>query len=108
MEFLSEFTPSAAKCFGIFFSFSFAILGIILVIGLVGRLAHFRRCVRQLLARRTRNERMLADRKKLRADALKLEGIYYFEDPDYDYEDEDYWLMADYEDAGDSRASDAA
>lgn len=104
MEFLTEFTPSVAKCFGIFFSFSFAILGVILLIGFIGKFSHIRRCIRQTLARRTRNERMLADRRKLRADALKLEGVYYFEEPPCDSE----WVLEDYEDVADSRVSDVA
>ncbi len=104
MEFLSELTPSVAKCFGIFFSFSFAILGGILAIGLIGRIPHFRRCIRQLLARRTRNERMLADRQQLRADSLNLEGIYYFEDAKEDYR----WFREDYDEGVETRGSDAA
>lgn len=38
-----------------------------------------RRFLRQMKARRTRQERMLADLAKLEAEALRLEGIYCFE-----------------------------
>lgn len=38
-----------------------------------------RRFLRQMKARRTRQDRMLADLAKLEAEALRLEGIYCFE-----------------------------
>jgi hypothetical protein len=39
----------------------------------------WRRFARQMVARRTREERMLADLEKLMAEARRLEGIYCFE-----------------------------
>ena len=103
MEFLSDFNPSAAKVFGYFFTISFATLALILVIGLVGKVPHIRRGLRQLIARRTRKQRMLADHQKLRADALKLEGLYYFDEANQGLPPEEV-----YEEVGDNRTSDAA
>lgn len=80
MEFLREMNLSVAELFGYFFTLSFALLGLIVFIGLIGKLSQIRRGLRQMIARKTRNHRMLADRKKLRADGLKLEGTYFFED----------------------------
>lgn len=39
----------------------------------------WRRFAKQMVARRTREERMLADLEKLMAEARRLEGIYCFE-----------------------------
>jgi len=103
MEFLVDFDPSAAKVFGYFFTFSFATLALILMIGLIGKLSHFRRSIRQMMARRTRKHRMLADVKQLREDALKLEGIYLFEESAEGLDPEEVYA----ETAG-RRSSDAA
>lgn len=103
MEFLADFDPSAAKVFGIFFSLSFATLGLILLIGLIGKVSHLRRGIRQIVARRTRKHRMLADNHQLTADAMKLEGLYLFDEGEYGLSPEEV-----YTDAKDSPASDAA
>lgn len=101
MDFLFDLPLPAPRAFALFFGASFALLGSIALIGLVGRLPHLRRLVRHMRARRTRGERMLADLDKLRSDALELEGCYYFEDPGAP-------IAFDYEADVERRTSDAA
>ena len=71
--------PSVANCFLIFFSVSFVILGLICCAGLPALINAVSKHARQLMARKRRSGRALADPIKLLKDSRALEGVYRFE-----------------------------
>tara|TARA_R110002096_G_scaffold170331_6_gene342640 strand:+ start:1159 stop:1449 length:291 start_codon:yes stop_codon:yes gene_type:complete len=87
--------PSVANCFLIFFSVSFAILGLICCAGLPVLISAIRMHARHFMLRRRRSGRMLADPVKLMRDSRALEGVYRFEMPVSDETgDDDYSVSA--------------
>ncbi|HRQ91180.1 MAG TPA: hypothetical protein PLA50_20490 [Bacteroidia bacterium] len=71
--------PSFSTAFLLFFSVSMIVLLMILCLKTPDMWISGRRFVRQMIARRSRKGRMLADLEKLMAEARRLEGIYCFE-----------------------------
>ncbi len=62
-----------------FFIASFLVLFLIGCVKAPECIRYWERFFRQMKARKTRGQRMLADLEKLKSDARKLEGIYRFE-----------------------------
>jgi hypothetical protein len=62
-----------------FFSASLVVLFLIACVKMPEAIRGMRRFLRQMGARKTRGERMLADLEKLIADSRQLEGVYRFE-----------------------------
>lgn len=68
-----------AKVYLLFFAVSLSLLFLIFCVKLPEIWRSSSRFFRQMAARRTRHERMLADLEKLMSEARRLEGIYCFE-----------------------------
>ena len=71
--------PPASTAYLVFFLASLGLLFLIFCVRTPELWRSWRRFSKQMGARRTRNERMLADVEKLMADARRLEGTYCFE-----------------------------
>lgn len=71
--------PPVSTVYLAFFGVSLVVLLLIACVKLPEALRGLRRFVLQLLARKKRNERMLADLEQLIADARQLEGTYRFD-----------------------------
>ena len=68
-----------ANVYLLFFAVSLTLLFLIFCVRLPEFWRSASRFFRQMAARRTRHERMLADLEKLMAEARRLEGVYCFE-----------------------------
>jgi len=75
--------PPVSTFFVAFLAASVFVLFLIICVKAPEFLNSLRRFSRQMQARKTRGERMLADLEKLKADARKLEGVYHFDNPDH-------------------------
>lgn len=75
--------PSVTTFFLTFLAASLSVLLLVICIKAPELWRSYRRFSRQMQARKTRGERMLADLEKLKADARKLEGVYRFDSPDH-------------------------
>jgi hypothetical protein len=71
--------PPVSTVYAGFFVVSLALLFLIFCVRLPEMWRSWRLFFRQMAARKTREERMLADLEKLMAEAERLEGIYCFE-----------------------------
>ncbi len=71
--------PSVSAAYAVFFLASLGVLFLILCVKTPEMWRSWRRFFRQMVARRTRKARMLADAEKLMAEARRLEGVYCFE-----------------------------
>lgn len=71
--------PPVSTVYAGFFLVSLALLFLIFCVNLPEMWRSWRLFFRQMAARKTREERMLADLEKLMAEAERLEGIYCFE-----------------------------
>jgi hypothetical protein len=71
--------PPVSTVYAGFFVVSLALLFLIFCVKLPELWRGWRLFSRQMAARKTREERMLADLEKLMAEAERLEGIYCFE-----------------------------
>jgi len=71
--------PPVSTVYVAFFLASLFVLFLIVCVKTPEMWRSWRRFLRQMVARRTREERMLADLAKLMAEARRLEGIYCFE-----------------------------
>lgn len=71
--------PSVSAVCLAFVGVSFVVLFLITCLKLPEAVRGIRRLALQMLARKTRNERMLADLEKLIYDARQLEGVYRFD-----------------------------
>jgi hypothetical protein len=71
--------PPVSTVYAGFFLVSLALLFLIFCVKLPEMWRSWRLFFRQMSARKTRQERMLADLEKLMAEAERLEGIYCFE-----------------------------
>jgi hypothetical protein len=72
--------PPVSTVYAGFFLVSLALLFLIFCVKLPEMWRSWRLFFRQMSARKTREERMLADLEKLMAEAERLEGIYCFEE----------------------------
>lgn len=75
--------PPVATFFVAFLAASLFVLFLIICVKAPESWRSCQRFLRQLEARKTRGERMLADLEKLKADARKLEGVYCFDNADH-------------------------
>ncbi|MDA8632555.1 hypothetical protein N9406_01625 [Verrucomicrobiales bacterium] len=82
MEISAIDLPSAATCFAIFFGVSFTILLAIVCAGIPSVYRSVAKHVRQIVARRRRFRRMLADCSSLQERADAIEGIVIHMDDD--------------------------
>lgn len=71
--------PPVSTVYLAFFSASLVVLFLIACVKMPEAIRGMRRFLRQMVARKTRSERMLADLEKLISDSRQLEGVYRFE-----------------------------
>jgi hypothetical protein len=71
--------PPVSTVYLAFFSASLFVLFLIACVKMPEAIRGVRRFLRQMGARKTRSERMLADLEKLISDSRQLEGVYRFE-----------------------------
>lgn len=71
--------PPVSTVYLAFFSASLFVLFLIACVKMPEAIRGMRRFLRQMVARKTRSERMLADLEKLISDSRQLEGVYRFE-----------------------------
>jgi hypothetical protein len=71
--------PPVSTVYLAFFSASLFVLFLIACVKTPEAIRGMRRFLRQMGARKTRSERMLADLEKLISDSRQLEGVYRFE-----------------------------
>ncbi len=76
---LTLLMPPVSTVYALFFLASLFVLFLVVCVKMPEFWRSWRRFLKQLIARRTREERMLADLEKLMAEARRLEGIYCFE-----------------------------
>lgn len=76
---MTDSLPPVSAAYAVFFLASLGVLFLILCVKTPEMWRSWRRFFRQMMARKTRKERMLADLEKLMAEARRLEGIYCFE-----------------------------
>lgn len=76
---MTDSLPPVSAAYAVFFLASLGVLFLIFCVKTPAMWRSWNRFFRQMMARRTRKERMLADLEKLMAEARRLEGIYCFE-----------------------------
>jgi|GEM_PF-864001 hypothetical protein len=79
ISFLMDSLPPVSSVYLAFFSAALVVLLLIAGVKLPETFCGVRRFLRQMGARKTRSERMLADLEKLISDARRLEGVYRFD-----------------------------
>ncbi len=79
---LPVYMAPVSTVFLMFFGASLFVLFMIACVKLPDTVRSIRRFIRQMGARKTRSERMLADLEKLSEDARELEGVYRFDSID--------------------------
>lgn len=96
----TDWLPSAATCFAVFFAVSFSILGLIMAAAIPGVFRSLRKLLQQSVARVRRSGRTLADLSLLQKRGQEIEGMLFFPDEEGD--------LFEYYDGSSEVTSDAA